>query len=95
MEEKDKPKIGLDDPAPVPQWKISDKKSLVAWVSRFLWHYEGLCSDTGSEESVDDNPANIIVDNILKAIPVLKDGEKSETILLPTPAFYFQFEEGH
>ena len=71
-----------------PTWKISDKESLVAWVSRFLWHYEMLCTDNGPEE-VPDDPANAIVENILNAIPVLKDGEKSEPIHLPDPENYF------
>jgi hypothetical protein len=78
----------------LPLWKISDKESLVAWVSRFLWHYEMLCTDSGPEE-VPDNPASIIVENIVKAMPVLKDGEKSEPILLPVPASYFQIQGNH
>lgn len=92
--EKDKPKISPNDLASNPQWKISDKESLIAWVSRFLWHYEMLCSDNGTEEAPDD-PASTLVENIFNTISVLKDDEKSEPILLPAPASYFQIQDNH
>lgn len=82
----------IGESSTLPRWKISDKESLVRWVSRFLWYYEVFCTDNGPEEAP-DNPASIIVENILKAIPVLKDGEKSEPIHLLAPASYFQLEE--
>jgi len=86
--------VSSDIGKPSEDWIISDKESLIAWVSRFLWHYEMLCSDNGPEESP-DNPALTIVDNILKTIPVLKDGEKSDLIRLPAPASYFQIQDNH
>ena len=91
--EKDKPKTFSNDPASNPLWKISDKESLVAWVRRFLWHYEGMASGNGPEEAPDD-PELIIIDNILKALPVLKGhGEKKGPVHLPNPEIYFQTED--
>jgi hypothetical protein len=91
--EKDKPKISPADPTPPNSWVISDKESLIAWVSRFLWHYEGMASGNGPEEAP-DNPALIIVDGILMALPVLKgDAGKSKPVHLPDPEIYFQDED--
>ncbi len=84
---KDKPQISPND------WLIYDKKSLVAWVSRFLWHYEGMASGNGPEEPP-DNPGLIIVESIIKAFPLLS-GEKIEPIRLPDPETYFQAEGDH
>jgi hypothetical protein len=81
---KDKPKISPND------WLIYDKKSLVAWVSRFLWHYEGMASGNGPEEAPDD-PALTIVDAV---ISVLEDlAKKSGPSHLPNPKIYFQAED--
>lgn len=91
---KDKSKIFPNVvPASNPLWKISDKESLVTWVSRFLWHYEGMASGNGPEEAP-DNPALTIVDTILKALSVLEGpAEKRKPILLPNPNIYFQVED--
>jgi len=69
---------------------------LIAWVSRFLWHYEGVCSGYGAEE-VPDEPAKTIVENIFKAVNIVdcKDKMKIEPIGLPNPAFYFQHQDIH
>ena len=89
---KDKPKIGPTDPASNPPWKISDKESFVAWVSRFLWHYEGMASGNGPEEAP-DNPAETIVNNIFKVLNVNADQRKIKTVHLPDPAYYFHIED--
>jgi hypothetical protein len=76
----------------LPLWKISDKESLVAWVRRFLWHYEGMASGNGPEEAP-DNPALTIVDNIITALPALEDDAgKRSPVHLPDPEIYFQDE---
>ena len=88
----------IDRPAiekPLEGWVISDKESLIAWVRRFLWHYEGVCSGNGLEEAPDE-PEVAIVENIIK---VLKSKGESKISIkkthLPNPLFYFQSECSH
>ena len=77
---------------PLEDWVISDKESLVAWVRRFLWHYEGVCSGNGTEEAPDE-PEKIIVENILLSLGVsLKQNSIIEPSKLSDPETYFQGE---
>jgi hypothetical protein len=79
---------------PLEDWVISDKESLVAWVSRFLWHYEGVCSGNGVEECP-DKPEEIIVNSIFKALAVSAVVENPiHSIQLKDPSFHFQGGEG-
>lgn len=81
---------------PLKDWVISDKESLKAWVRRFLWHYEGVCSGNGEEEAP-DTPEVIIVESVTKALAVLDSEGKRQTKLvrLPDPITYFQVEGIH
>ena len=69
-------------------WVISDKESLVAWVRRFLWHYEGVCSGNGTEEAP-YKPEVTIVENIIRVLHC-GDGLQIEPIPMPDPESYFQ-----
>jgi len=64
-------------------------------VRRFLWHYEGVCSGNGPEESP-ENPEEIIVDNILMALGVFAKKENQvPSIQLKDPSCHFQVGEDH
>ena len=78
----------------LPLWKISDKESLVAWVSRFLWHYEGVCAGNGPEKAPDE-PETTIVDNIFKVLGLNVRQHKIKTTHLPDPSCYFHIEDNH
>ncbi len=76
-------------------WVISDKESLEAWVRRFLWHYEGVCSGSGPEEAP-DNPEKLLVDSILNvANTSLKKLHRKHLTHLPDPSFYFRVDGDH
>jgi len=90
--------MNTDRPAvenPLGDWVISDKESLVAWVRRFLWHYEGVCSGNGPEEAP-DTPEVKIVENIIKVF-LSDNGDKMQIVQtrLPNPSFYFQSGDNH
>ena len=86
--------VGIGKPSALPLWEISDKESLVAWVRRYLWHYEGVCAGNGPEESP-DNPATEIVDNIFKALCLNVTRRKIKTTHLPDPSSYFHIGKNH
>ena len=78
---------------PLEDWVISDKESLIAWVRRFLWHYEGVCSGNGAEEAPDE-PEVTIVENIIKVLHC-RDELQIEPISMPDPESYFQPQDSH
>jgi hypothetical protein len=67
-------------------WVISDKESLVAWVSRFLWCWE----DGGL---LHRDAAKIIVDQISQAQLCLQGPEQMEQILIVSPESFFHKQE--
>ncbi len=76
---------------PLEDWVISDKDLLIAWVRRFLWHYEGICAGEGTEKAP-DMPEVTIVENIHKVFGIEDSVDRMQIVptCLKDPEYYFQ-----
>lgn len=70
------------------KWIVSDKESLIKWVSQFLWLWD--------DEEIAMFPteaAEIIVSQLVQAHICLLDSERKGQIQLPNPQVFFHKQE--